>query len=205
MKELEKTKRISIAAVLSILIIVIGLLNYRRPSHLYNQNTSSTLSKLLEADYLVSPEGLDSSNFVVIDVRNSYEYEKGHLPEAINIYAPELLSPENTDILKGATKDDRTLLLYGNDPNEALPAFMMLCQLGIGPVKILEAKNYFDRDQLKTVYFQVEKNAPDVKTFIQSSVKRASESQKASVKKPVTPKKVLPAKKKKKKMPEGGC
>lgn len=205
MKELEKTKRISLAAVLSILLIVIGLLNYKRPSYLYAQNTFTTLNKLDSTDYLVSPKGLKTSDYVLVDVRNPFEFEKGHLQDAINIYSPELLSSENTKRLEERTSVGKPILLYGTSPNETLPVFMMLCQLDIGPVKILETRNYFEKDQLKTVYSEVEKSTPDIRSFIQSSVKKASEQQKVKPVKRPAPKKVLPVKKKKKKMPEGGC
>ena len=207
MKELERTKRISLAAVLSILLIAVGLLNYRRPSYLYSQNTVTTLSKLDTTEYLVSPQGLETGDYVLVDVRIPFEFEKGHLPDAINIYAPELLSSENNTLLKEKTSTGKPILLYGKSPNETLPVFMMLCQLDIGPVKILEGQNFFEKDQLKTVYYEVEKNTPDIRSFIQESVKKASEQKKVQPKKQIAPqpKKVVPAQKKKKKMPEGGC
>ena len=43
MKELEKTKRISIAAVLTILLVIIALLSYKRPSHLYTESVDKSL------------------------------------------------------------------------------------------------------------------------------------------------------------------
>jgi hypothetical protein len=75
----------------------------------------------------------------------------------------------------------------------------------MGPVKILESRNYFEKDQLKTVYAEVEKNTPDIQAFIRTSIKKASEQKKVKPKKQPVPKEVVPAKKKKKKMPEGGC
>ena len=207
MKELEKTKRISIAAVLSILIVLIALLNYRKPSFLYAQNTSTTLMKMDTTDYMVSPVGLDTASYVLVDVRNPFDFEKGHLPDALNVYAPELLSKDHTIQLNDYLDSGKTILLYGNDPNETLPVFMMLCQLDIGPVKILESKNYFEKDKLITTSFEIEKPTQDIKGFIQTSVKKANETKKQAAKKaaPPPPKKVAPKKKKKKKMPEGGC
>ena len=46
MKELEKTKRISIAAVITILVVLIAVLSYKKPKHLYANNTKSTLEKI---------------------------------------------------------------------------------------------------------------------------------------------------------------
>jgi len=48
MKELEKTKRISIAATLFILAVIIGLLTYKRPKNIYAINTKDTLEKRLK-------------------------------------------------------------------------------------------------------------------------------------------------------------
>ena len=208
MKELEKTKRISIAAVLSILLILIALLNYKKPSFLYAQNTSTTLMKMDTTDYLVSPQGLENESYVLVDVRNPFDYEKGHLPDAINIYAPELLSKDYTAQLNEYLQEGKIILLYGKDPNETLPAFMMLCQLDMGPVKILESENYFEKDKLITTYTEVEKPSPDIAGFIETSVKKVNESKKQAAKRtvaPPPPKKVAPQQKKKKKMPEGGC
>ena len=209
MKELEKTKRISIAAVLSILLILIALLNYKKPRFLYAQNTSTTLAKMDTTNYLVSPLGLETASYVLVDVRNPFDYEKGHLPEAINIYAPELLSKDHTALLQERLDDGKTILLYGKDPNETLPVFMMLCQLDMGPVKILESKNYFEKDKLMTTYSEVEKPTPDISGFVENSVKKVNEAKKQQatqkVVAPPPPKKVAPKKKKKKKMPEGGC
>lgn len=205
MKELERTKRISIAAVLSILLLTAALLNYKRPSYLYAQNTEATLTRLTETDYLISSEELEGTDARLVDVRNSYEYEKGHLPDALNIYAPELLSEEHAETLEGLKNGGKPIVLYGNNPEEVLPVFMMLCQLDIGPVKVLKANVSFEKDRLKIDRAEIEKTSPDVKAFIDSMVTNAAKK-KEVVRKPVAPvKKVTPTKKKKKKMPEGGC
>lgn len=208
MKELEKTKRISIAAVLSILLVLIALLNYSKPSFLYAQNTAVTLSKMDTTAYLVQPQELDTALYVLVDVRNPFDFEKGHLPGAINVYAPELLRQDHITQLNENRDKGKSVLLYGKDPNETLPVFMMLCQLDIGPVKILESQSFFKEDKLVTAYIEIEQATPDIGEFIDSSAKRVAESKKQAAKKivaPPPPKKVAPKKKKKKKMPEGGC
>jgi len=210
MKELEKTKRISIAAVLSILIVLIALLNYQRPKYLYTQNTSKTLTKLLQTDYLVTTDDMNGNGTELIDVRNPFDFEKGHIEGAVNVYAPELLSDKHADFLERIKKENKTVLIYGQDPDQALSVFMSLCQLGIGEPRILSTRNFFEKDQLITESVAVEKEAPNVSLFIETSVKNASKIQNASqakktVKKTPQPKQVSPVKKKKKKVPEGGC
>jgi len=78
MKELEKTKRISVAAVLFILVVIIALLAYERPKHLYKVNTEVALNKLLTKDYFVDLKEINNPEFVLIDIRNQYVFEKGH-------------------------------------------------------------------------------------------------------------------------------
>ncbi|NEW79880.1 MAG: hypothetical protein GZ086_10755, partial [Gelidibacter sp.] len=54
MKELEKTKRISIAATLFILAVLIGLLTYKRPKNIYAINTATTLEKVTSENFFVT-------------------------------------------------------------------------------------------------------------------------------------------------------
>ena len=98
MKELEKTKRISIASVLFILVVLIGLLTYKRPTHMYAINSKTTLENITTDNYLISLKDIENKEYVLIDTRNEFEFQKGHLNKAINIYAPEILNEENTSI-----------------------------------------------------------------------------------------------------------
>ena len=100
MKELEKTKRISIVSTLFILAVLIGLFTYKRPKNTYAFTTKSTLEKLSNDNYFISLNDTSTQNNVLIDVRNAYEFEKGHLYNAININTPDLLNDENLELLK---------------------------------------------------------------------------------------------------------
>ncbi|MBT8317136.1 MAG: rhodanese-like domain-containing protein, partial [Lutibacter sp.] len=125
MKELEKTKRISIAGTLFILIILIAVLSYERPKHLYKVNSAATLEKIITADYFVSLDEIENPNYILVDVRDQIEYEKGHLENAINITTTEILSDDNTDILNEIVEKEKVALLYGKNPNEVNGAFLM--------------------------------------------------------------------------------
>ena len=205
MKELEKTKRISIAGTLFILIIFIAVLTYERPKHLYKVNSVATLEKLTSADYFVSLDEISNPNFILIDVRNQIEYEKGHMDNAINITTSGILSDDNTDILKEIEEKEKVAILYGANPNEVNGAFLMLTQLGYKNVKILTVENSYLDNQLITKNVTIEKSVADIQAFIDESVKKASKGvkKKVVVKKPA--KKVITVKKKKKAPAEGGC
>lgn len=205
MKELEKTKRISIGAVLFILVIIIALLTYKRPKHLYSVNTSNTLNMVISNDYFISLEEINNPDFVLIDIRNQYEFEKGHLENAINIYAPELLNKKNSEAFKELKADNKTVILYGNNPNEANTSFILLYQLGYKNIKILKIENSYYQNKLITKNSILEKSVIDISAFINESQKNATLSSKPNPepKKPL--KKIIPIKKKKKMPVEGGC
>jgi len=204
MKELEKTKRISIASVLTILVVIIALLSYKRPKHNYTVNTRDALEKITDSDYFLSLNEIDNPDYVLIDVRNQYEYEKGHLENAINIYASEILNDDNSDVFKDLKEQNKTVLLYGEKPDEVLAPYMLLYQLGYDNIKILGIEINYDQNTLITKNVVVEKSAPDINAFIKESIKKAAAKPKPIRIKKI-PKKVIPVKKKKKVMPEGGC
>ena len=60
MKELEKTKRISIASTLFILAVLIGLLTYKRPKNTYALNTKQALEKITNDDFFVTLESINT-------------------------------------------------------------------------------------------------------------------------------------------------
>ena len=204
MKELEKTKRISIASVLTILVVIIALLSYKRPKHNYTINTRQALENITGSDYFLTLNEIDNPDYALIDIRNQYEYEKGHLENAINIYAPEILNDDSSDVFKDLKEQNKTVILYGENPNEAIAPYMLLFQLGYENIKILSIEINYDQNKLIAKNVGIEKTAPNINIFIKESIKKAAVKPKPRVvKKP--PKKVIPIKKKKKVMPEGGC
>jgi len=204
MKELEKTKRISIASVLTILVVIIALLSYKRPKHNYTINTRQALENITGSDYFLTLNEIDNPDYALIDIRNQYEYEKGHLENAINIYAPEILNDDNSDVFKDLKEQNKTVILYGENPNEAIAPYMLLFQLGYDNIKILCIEINYDQNKMISKNVTVEKSAHDINGFIKESIKKAAVKPKPRVVKKV-PKKVIPIKKKKKVMPEGGC
>lgn len=204
MKELEKTKRISIAAVITILVVIIALLSYKRPTHSYKISTRQMLENITGSGNFIHPDSL-STDMQVIDIRNAIEFEKGHLEHAINIYAPELLNDRNTELIQSLTSNGKTLVLYGRSPEQSIAPFMLLKQLGISDIKMLPLAIYYNQNALKTTIVPIEQNIYDIPGFIAESVKKAAVKPKPIIKYVEPPKKVIP-KKKKKKMPiEGGC
>lgn len=212
MKELEKTKRISIATTLFILVVLIGVLSFKRPKNLYLFNTVETLEKIGSENLFVSLDAIKNPDYVLIDVRKHHDYNRGHLENAININSAAILDDENIGIFKELQNKNKTVLLYGKNPEQAIAPYMILYQLGYTNLKVLPIENSYDHNNLITKTVEVEKYANDIKGFIAESVKKAAEAAKASavVEKPKVvvkpqPKKVITIEKQKKAPVEGGC
>ena len=205
MKELEKTKRISIASVLFILIVLVGLLTYKRPKHMYAVNSKTTLQNITTQDYLISLEELKNSENILVDIRNEFEYQKGHLNNAINIYAPEILNEVKAKILEDLQKTTKTIVLYSDNPNDVVATFMVLHQLGFENLKIATINISYNQNKLITQNIDVENSVADINAFINESIKKAAQKPKPKPVVKAPPKKVIPIKKKKKMPVEGGC
>lgn len=210
MKELEKTKRISIAAVLTILVVLIALLSYKRPKHLYTVNTHDTLEKITNYSYFMAQNEIDKGTHFLVDIRNSFEFDKGHLENAINMPSPEILSEDNSEILENLKEENKTIVIYGNNPNQAIAPYMLLSQLGFDNLKILMVENSYSQNKLITKNVTIENSTADVTAFIKESIQKTEETmKKANIvvkQKAITPpKKIIPVKKKKKMPAEGGC
>ncbi|SOC79290.1 Rhodanese-like domain-containing protein [Salinimicrobium sediminis] len=204
MKELEKVKRISISSTLFILAVLVGVLAYERPENMYARNTKSTLEDLTRLNYIIPMDKLDSPDVVLVDIRRPYDFEQGHLENAINIPAAEILREENKKIFRKLKDSNKLAVLYGNKIEEANIPFLLLYQLGYDNVKLLSVNNKYLHNSLITESADVEKPVANIRAFIDESVRNATK--KEEVKKPaVIPKKVIPVKKKKKLPVEGGC
>ena len=141
-------------------------------------------------------------NFHKVDIRNQYVFEKGHLDNAINIHAPGLLNKTNSKVFKDINKQNKTAVLYGNNPTGANMSFLLLYQLGYNNIKILLINNSYKHNKLITKSSDIGKSTVDINAYIKESQKNADVKPKP-VKK--IPKKIVPVKKKKKMPVEGGC
>jgi rhodanese-related sulfurtransferase len=204
MKELERTKRISISAVLFLLVILIGFLTFKRPQHVFEKNTAITLEKIIKKDYIVTLNDLDTldpETYTIIDIRSNFEYTKGHMKDALNITSHDIFNSSSIEILDNLKTNEESIIFYGKDPDNANTGWMLLYQLGYDNVKILCIETeYIDKT------FRI-KNSPLEKPYanyaqVMTSVK-SRKSETTIKEKPK--KKVVPVQKKKKRLPEGGC
>lgn len=203
MKELEKTKRISISTVLFILVIIIGVLTFKKPSNVYKKTNIETLAMLKTQDYLVTDADIDLTNFVLVDVRDRFDYSKGHIDKAINIPTADILTTTSISQLDALRDAGKTVVLYGKNPDDANSAWMLLYQLGYENIKILKSTTQLVDNEFKVEKSDLEKPIPNYLDIFKKVEPEAPKVVKKASPKP--PKKVIAIKKKKKRKPEGGC
>ncbi|HHB78966.1 MAG TPA: rhodanese-like domain-containing protein [Saprospiraceae bacterium] len=146
MKELKRTQRLLIAGIVFFALIVVGLLSFKKPFLEYKMNAKEALSLVGNTEKMVSVKDLNIGGFQLIDVRNQFEYAKGHIDDATNIYAPDLFKPFSIKYLKQLKKEGKKIVLYGKDIQEASDPWIILSQLDFNNLYYL--KEGYDGYQL---------------------------------------------------------
>lgn len=214
MKEVEKVKRISVGLILFILVIAVGFVACDRPKSLYAMNADETLANLTTSNYFTPIEDIKHPDLILVDIRSPYEFEKGHLENAINIPTSVVLEEENKASFTQWKESEKAVVLYGKDIEEANIPFLFLYQLGYDNLRLLNAENTFSQNELVTHPSDIEKLKANIKAFIDESIEKSKVkvvkkqkvvAPKKVTPKEVTPKEVIPVKKKKKRPVEGGC
>ena len=143
---------------------------------------------------------------ILIDIRDKFEFGRGHIDGAENISAITLINQDNIKRLKKTVEEGRTIVIYGNDQLEANGPWMVFRQLGFDNVKVLlGGYNFYKdwKDMLGDTYYEDSYllGAPryDFAEVAASASMIGGESESES-QKPVTVKR-----KKKSSVAEGGC
>lgn len=136
MKELNKTNRLTIVVVAIVLVFVTGILTLRKPDLKYVLTPAQSLEMLGDSSDSMTPGkalailAANDGKTVLIDVRNSIAFGRGHVKDARNIPVRELFTKQNLSFLKDAEKGQQTILIYGETPKQANGPWIMLRQLG---------------------------------------------------------------------------
>ena len=143
---------------------------------------------------------------VLIDIRNSFEFGRGHIEGAENISAISLLDQDNMKRLTKLKENGMTVVIYGNNQLEANGPWMVFSQLGFDNVKVLLGGYEFYkewRDMLGDTYYEDSYllGAPRFDyNEVMASMGSVAAADESAAKKPVTVKR-----KKKTSVAEGGC
>lgn len=214
MKELTMTRRLTIITLIFVLMLVIGFLTFSKPEFVYLQTPQETLDELTNEENEISPELITSilekndPSYVMIDVRNPYDYIKGYLGEAINIPVSEILTKESISFFEDMQKEAIIVVLYGKDQLEANGPYMFLKQLGFDNVRILlGGYNYFDNlnmaDKLVSEQFDYQIEKP-IANFAKAFKITSTPTEIVDDDNKPT-RQIIPVKRKKKAVTSGGC
>ncbi|MEA1898066.1 MAG: rhodanese-like domain-containing protein [Bacteroidota bacterium] len=139
----KNPRRLAFALILFSLVIVVGLITMSKPEYAYKNNSAQVLKSILNKEGELKPEKAkyyveeNNLSFVFVDIRNPYEYIKGHVANAINIPLTELLSKETLKTFDRYVRDKITIVIYANTQTEANGSWMLLKQLGYSDIKVL--------------------------------------------------------------------
>lgn len=203
MDELNKTNRLTIAVVAFAIVIIIGMITFRRPEVTYKLSPAESLALLNNPALLVTPAQTTSlmsdsaGKYVFIDVRNSIAYGQGHIKNAINIPVRELLSKKNRQIIHEIESANQTAILYGESQQQACGPWLMLHQTGFSSVKLFTGNfaqlNMADADSVTKLLPQLSET-PLIDTAALKAVTAPAMNEKTDIK-PTAKKTVAPVKK----------
>lgn len=143
MKELKRTKRISVSVIGYLAIILLGFLSIQTPEYSFSKNSVQMIEEIEGLAFEIYPEDIDAllesedEKYVFIDVRSAYDFQKNHIPRAINIPGDEILEKKNMKLFEDLQSDSALIVLYGIDQMEANGPWMILFQLGFSNSKVL--------------------------------------------------------------------
>lgn len=204
-------KRTMVTLIIFTLIIVVGLLTIRNPRLSYSLSPEETINLVISGDGMVVPYELEDvlngtiDTVLLWDIRNTFEFGKGHIPGAENISAVNLLESDNIDRLNELKEKGISVILYGNDQLHANGPWLVFRQLGFDHVKLLlGGYDYYSvwKDHLADTYGDdaYMLGTPDFDYALESASATSAVTTDESNKTIVTV-----ARKKKKTVAEGGC
>lgn len=206
------TKSLVIVVLIFVGVLAIGWLSTLKSGLGWEKSSQETLDYLFEADYQVLPEDVayytefDEPGYVYVDLRNPYEFVKGNVPTSVNIPQTDLLTEPALEYFQQAAEDSLNVVLYHSTEAEATGPWLLLKQLGYDNLKVMKGGwSYYANESLdpydmpEIPKYMVEEPAYDfaaIMELMKASPAAASQDM---------PEVVIPTRKKKKNVVEGGC
>jgi len=197
-----------------ILVIVIGLLTINRPDLKFSMSMEEAIEQVILNEDEMYPEDLvgiiemEEPGYVLIDLRNPYEFMKSHINGAVNIPSNSILDKANLKMFKQHLADSVTVVVYGQTQLEANGPWMILKQMGFQNIKVLMGGyHYFTTgpldfyDMPEVPEYLVEEPAYDFFGVMETLGSRSIEEEESGDQ----PQVVIPTRKKKENVIEGGC
>jgi len=179
-------------------------------------NSEELLSNAISPERYISTDELadkivsQDPSFLLIDIRDEKAFKNNSLPGAINIPLKKLLDEDSTTYLD---QDEFDVILFSNTNFQADQAWILCSRLGYKNHRVLKGglNEWFNTiinppkptENMPASAFELYSFRKAASMYFGVAYPEAIKKQ--PVVKKVIPKKVIPVKKKKKKMPEGGC
>jgi rhodanese-related sulfurtransferase len=214
MKELSRTRRLTISILIFVFIIIVGFITFKPARYEYKLSIHEIQEYLQSEEYYITPTQLsdqlsnEGSPIILVDVRSPYDFEMGHLKNAINIPVSEILSKENVSFFEEAKNQTAKVVIYGSNQLQANGPWMFLKQIGYPNMKVLlGGYDYFidlqknKIESSETSMFTMEDPDIDYAKFMEERSSGSIEY-KQTEKQPTN---IIPMKRKKKSVTVGGC
>jgi len=136
-------KRTLITILLFALVIVFGWITMKKPRFNYTLTPQQTVDMVIGHKGCFHPYELasvlsdKSGKVVLIDIRNSFDYAKGHIPGSINITAVKLLEEDNINQLDQWKNNNVKVVFYHDDQLQANGTWMLFRQIGYDNTYVL--------------------------------------------------------------------
>jgi len=141
--EFTKTNWITFSVIATLIVLSLSFIFLKTEKYIFKTPLSEELAEIKNTSFQIAPQSLAKSimnkdkSIVLVDVRNQFDFAKGHLPEAKNIYAVNLINDENIDFFMNLNESNKKAILYGNSATEANIPFMILKQMGVKNISFL--------------------------------------------------------------------
>lgn len=206
------TKPLVITVLIFVGVLVIGLISTQKSGLEWKKTSQETLDGLNDAGYQVLPEDVayytefGEPGYVYVDLRNPYEFTKGNIPTSVNIPQTDLLAEPALEFFNKAAKDSLHVVLYHSTEADATGPWLLLKQLGYDNVEVMMGGwKYYANESLDPYDMpEVPKYMVEEPAYDFASIMQLMESSPAAASQDM-PEMVIPQRKKKKNVVEGGC
>lgn len=135
--EFTKTNWITFGVIATLIVLVLSFIFLKTEKYTFKTPLDKELSEIKIASFQATPQSVAKAilnkdqSIVLVDVRSQFDFAKGHLPDAKNIYKVNLINDENMDFFLALKETNKKAILYGSSASEANVPFMILKQMGI--------------------------------------------------------------------------
>jgi rhodanese-related sulfurtransferase len=141
--EFTKTNWVTFGVIAALIVLVLSLIFLKTEKYTFKTPLDKELADIKLAGFQASPQEVANAilnkdkSIVLVDVRSQFDFAKGHLPEAKNIYKVNLMDDANMDFFTALKESNKKAILYGSSASEANVPFMILKQMGIENISYL--------------------------------------------------------------------